>query len=98
LQSSAKGDLDSFLFKLGAPRISGASISGNKLIIDGDNFDQGTTLLINGEEQKTKNDEASPITRLIGKKAGKRIPAGQTVRIRVRNSDATLSNELNFSH
>jgi len=96
LQSSFKGDLDGFLLKLGAPLITGASISGKQLFVVGENFDQGATLTINGESQNTKNDDASPFTRLIGKKAGKRIPAGQTVRIRVRNSDATLSNELNF--
>lgn len=91
------GDFDSFLFKLGAPRITSASLSGKQLFVGGENFNQGATLLINGDEQNTRNDDASPSTRLIGKKAGKRIPSGQTARIRVRNSDATLSNEFTFT-
>lgn len=90
------GEFDGFLFKLGAPRITSVSISGKQLTVKGENFDQGATLLINGEDQNTRNDDASPSTILIGKKAGKRIPSGQTGRIRVRNSDATLSNEFNF--
>jgi photosystem II stability/assembly factor-like uncharacterized protein len=92
------GDFDGFLFKLGAPRITNVISSGKKLFVEGENFDQGATLLVNGEEQNTAIDVAAPpSTRLIGKKAAKRIPRGQTARIRVRNSDATLSNEVMFT-
>lgn len=91
------GEFDAFLFNLVAPRITSVSMSGKQLFVVGENFDPGATLLINGEEQNTRNDDASPSTRLIAKNAGKRIPSGQTARIRVRNSDATLSNEFMFT-
>jgi hypothetical protein len=47
------------------------------------------------EEQKTKNDAQNPQTRVIGKKAGKKIKAGD--KLQVRNSDGTLSAEFIFT-
>lgn len=78
------------------PRITEASISGKKLFVTGENFDVGAVILMNGDKQKTSNDEQSATTRLIGKKAGKWISPGQTVKLQVRNSDGTLSPELSF--
>lgn len=91
------GVLDGFLFKLGAPRIASVALSGKHLLVVGENFDQGAALLINGEPQKTENDAANTTTRLIGKKAAKRIPQGQAVKVQVRNTDGTMSNELTFT-
>jgi hypothetical protein len=34
-------------------------------------------ILLDGEKQKTANDEENPTTVLIGKKAGKKIASGQ---------------------
>jgi len=78
-----------------APRIIMASTSGKKLFITGENFDDGAVILLNGEEQKSKNDEQNPQTILIGKKAGKKIRPGD--RIQVRNPDAALSEEFIFT-
>lgn len=77
------------------PRIIVASVSGKKLFITGENFDDGAVILLNGEEQRSKNDEQNPQTTLIGKKAGKRIKAGD--KLQVRNPDGTLSAEFIFT-
>src|SRR5262249_14806274 len=69
------------------PRITGASIAGKKLFVNGADFDNGAKVLINGEQQKTANDDQSPTTTLVCKKAGKNIGAGQTVTLQVRNPD-----------
>lgn len=78
-----------------APKIISASVSGIKLFITGENFDDGAVILLNGEEQKTKQPAANPQTSLIGKKAGKKIKAGDL--IQVRNPDGTLSAEFIFT-
>jgi protocatechuate 3,4-dioxygenase beta subunit len=80
------------------PTISGASVDGKKLIVTGANFDLGSKIFLNGEKQKkTANDEASPTTVLIARKAGNLITPGQTVALQVRNSDNTLSDEFEFT-
>jgi N-acetylneuraminic acid mutarotase len=77
------------------PVISMASVAGKKLFITGENFDDGAVILLNGEEQKSKNDEQNPGTILIGKTAGKKIKPGD--RVQVRNPDGTLSEEFIFT-
>lgn len=72
-----------------APVIISTSISGKKFIIRGENFDIGAKILINGVQQKTKNDPQNPTTGLIGKKAGKKVKSGD--RIQVFNAEGTLS-------
>jgi pimeloyl-ACP methyl ester carboxylesterase len=79
------------------PRITGASVSGKKLVVTGENFDDGATILMDGERQKTANDDLNPRISLIGKKAGKKISSGQTVTLMVKNSDGTLSNAFSFT-
>lgn len=79
------------------PRITGASISGKKLIVNGVGFDDGAKILVNGEQQKTANDDQNPTTALIAKKAGKNITPGQTVTLQIRNSDGTLSSLFTFT-
>jgi uncharacterized delta-60 repeat protein len=79
------------------PRINGASIRGKKLFVSGEEFDNGAVILINGEAQNTINDGENPDTILISKKGGKKIGAGETVTLQVRNSDGTLSPEFRFT-
>ena len=93
LQGEFGGQSDAFLIKLSLPRIIAVAISGKKLIVTGEGFAEGAVILLNGEEQKTKNDET---TLLIARKAGKSIAPGQSVVIQVRNLDGTLSNEFTF--
>jgi N-acetylneuraminic acid mutarotase len=78
-----------------APKIINASVSGKKLFITGEDFDDGAVILLNGEEQKSKNDEQNPQTILIGKKAGKKIKPGD--RVQVRNPNGSLSEEFTFT-
>jgi protocatechuate 3,4-dioxygenase beta subunit len=81
-----------------APTINGAQISAKQLIVTGTNFSSGAVLLMNGEQQrKTANDETTPTTKLIARKSGKLIAAGQTVSLQVKNSDNTASNEFLFT-
>jgi hypothetical protein len=77
------------------PRITGTSVSGKKLFVNGFNFDDGAKILINGQSQKTTNDSASPSLRLIGKKAGKKVKSGD--KLQVRNSDGALSPEFTYT-
>jgi len=78
-------------------KITAASVSGKKLFVYGENFENGTVILLDGEKQKTANDDQNPTTILIGRKAGKRIAAGQTVILQVRNPDGRLSEPFSFS-
>lgn len=77
------------------PRITGVTVSGKKLLVSGEFFGEGASILINGIEQKTKNDGQSPTSNLIGKKAGKKTKAGD--RIQIRNLDRALSPEFIFT-
>jgi hypothetical protein len=61
----------------------------------GEKFDDGAVILLNGEEQRTQNDEQNPKTTLIGKKAGKKIRPGD--RLQIRNPDDILSEEFIFT-
>jgi hypothetical protein len=78
--------------------VSGASISGKRLIVTGQNFDNGAKVYLNGEKQKkTENDEVSPSTILIARKASNLVGAGETVVLQVRNADNTFSNQYSFT-
>ena len=96
LQAEFGGQSDAFLIKLSLPRIIEVAISGKKLIVTGEGFAKGAVILLNGDEQKTKNDETSASPVLIARKAGKSIAPGQSVVIQVRNPDGSLSNEFDF--
>ena len=79
------------------PQITGASIIKKKLFVQGQGFDDGADILVNDVKQKTANDDQNPTAMLVGKKAGKKIARGETVRLRVRNSDGTDSPEFIFT-
>jgi hypothetical protein len=76
-------------------RINAAMVSGKKLVVTGENFDPGAVILLNGEEQKTKNEPQNPRTALIGKKVGKKIAAGD--KLQVRNPNGSISEEFTFT-
>jgi len=71
------------------PIIYNARIKGKKLILTGEHFSDGAVVLINGEPQKTRNDEESPSTSLIAKKAGSQIPDNAVVQIQVQGTSGT---------
>jgi len=75
-------------------KINGLSIEGKRLLLFGENFDQGAVILVNGVEQKTRNDKENP-KMLIGKKAGRWITPGD--RVLVRNPNGSVSTEFIFA-
>jgi dienelactone hydrolase len=85
------------MFSAILPAIHSASVSGKKLIVLGEGFKPGAVILLNGVEQGAKNDEQSPTTLLIAKKAGKKIAEGQTVMLQVRNPDGSASPTFLFT-
>jgi BNR/Asp-box repeat./Beta-propeller repeat. len=80
-----------------APRILTVTTSGKNLVVTGENFTDGAVLLLDGEAQRTLQDEQTARTVLIGKKTAKRIAHGQTVTIQVKNSDGGLSEPFRFT-
>lgn len=76
-------------------RITGATVSGKKLIVSGEGFESGAKILLNGASQKSRNDDENPTTKLIGKKAGKKIRSGD--KLQVQNPDGSLSPEFTYN-
>ena len=82
----------------GTPLIDSAVVKGKNLLVMGENFGLGADLLMDGVRQKkTSNDEATPNTLMVARKAGKNIEPGQTVVLQVKNPDGSLSNEFRFT-
>ena len=80
-----------------APEIAGAEIRDRKLIVTGVRFADGAVILVDGVDQKTSNDPATPDTALISRKARKRIDRGETVTLAVRNPDGETSEGFAYS-
>lgn len=93
--SSSSNVRASILQAQNPPRIIDVRIKGRKLILTGENFADGSVILLNGEPQKTRNDEDSPTTTLIAKKAGNNIPDGSAVNIQVQSPNG-LSDKFAF--
>ncbi len=74
------------------PQITGISIVRKTLTLTGARFDLGAVILLNGEKQKTQNDEQNPTTQLIARKSGKKIRNGD--KLQVQNPDGKLSPEF----
>jgi hypothetical protein len=69
------------------PQITGREKVGKKLNVFGEGFDSNARIFINDQPQNTKYESS---TKLIGKKAGKKIKAGD--RIQIENSNGSRSN------
>jgi sugar lactone lactonase YvrE len=78
------------------PKLFGAEIQKKKLIIYGEGFEPGAKILLNGEQQKTANDEQSTNQILIAPKSGKRIAPGEEVTLQVRQPNGAFSNQKIF--
>jgi acetyl esterase/lipase len=89
--------LDRHLLRAAEPKITSAEVRGKKLMVFGEGFVSGAVILVNGEREKTKNDDQNLRTALIAKKAGKKIAAGQRVTLRVENPGGELSEEFIFT-
>jgi hypothetical protein len=79
------------------PVITAVFVDGKNLIVQGFNFSAGAKVFMDGTKQKTKPDESNPSTRLIVKKGAKKIGAGQTVGLQVRNADDAMSPVFSFT-
>jgi hypothetical protein len=99
LQPELAGITDAFVVNISflPPKITGASVSGKTLLVFGENFDNAAAILVDGKEQKTKNDDRNATMMLIGKKAGKKVKPDRPVIIQVRNSDGAVSDEFPFT-
>lgn len=77
------------------PAITGIRIKGKKLFVEGENFQAGAVVLIDGAAQKTNNEaDASHLLRC--KKSGNKIISGVPVILKVVNPDNTESEEFEY--
>jgi hypothetical protein len=82
----------------GPPRITEVRVNKKQLIVTGENFDFGALLFMDeAKVKKTFNDEVTPTTTLVARKAGKTISPGQTIVLQVRNLDGTTSENFTFT-
>jgi len=79
------------------PRINSATVAGKNLLLSGENFEEGAIILVDGQDQRTLNSDQDFTGSLVGKKTGKRIASGQTVKLMVRNPDGVLSLDFSFT-
>src|SRR5262249_27629507 len=79
----------------GSPNILYAEWTGKTLVVEGENFADGATVLIDGQAFKTSNSPASPGF-LYAKKAKKKIASDQVIQLQVQNPDGKISNEFTF--
>lgn len=89
------------------PMITSAMVQGKQLLVSGQNFGNGASLFMcdicaapatDGDRvKKTFNDETTPATLMVARKAGKTIAPGQSVNLQVKNPDGTLSNAFTFT-
>jgi hypothetical protein len=78
------------------PLITSVVRDGKNLLVIGSNFDSGAKVFVDGVRWKTLQDAATGSTRLIAKKAFKKIGNGRTVSIMVKNSDGKESPAVPF--
>jgi hypothetical protein len=78
------------------PLITSIVPEEKNLIISGVNFDSGAKVFMDGVKQKTLRDGATGSTRLVAKKAFKKIGNGQTVSLIVKNGDGSQSPAVSF--
>jgi hypothetical protein len=78
------------------PLIASIVRDGKSLIVVGTNFDAGAKVFVDGVRWKTLQDAATSSTRLVAKKAFKKIGSGRTVSIMVKNSDGSESPSVPF--
>ena len=79
-----------------APKINDVTGPKKHLVVSGENFDNESLILMNGDIQKTLRDEVE-FGVLIGKKVAKRIESGQTVKIQVENGDGQITAEFAYT-
>lgn len=79
-----------------APKVLNVRRDGKRLLVSGEDFRTGAVIFVNGERQKTRNDDDSPDALLIAKKAGKGLAADAVISIEVKNADGMKSDPFPF--
>src|SRR5262249_60244291 len=89
-----------------APVILNGTVSGKQLLISGHDFGNGALLYMcdtcaapatdGSKVKKTFNDETTPTTLMVARKAGKTIAPGQSVNLQIQNPDGVVSNMFTF--
>jgi hypothetical protein len=79
------------------PVITRVSVSGKMLVVEGENFDDGAVILVEGKQQQTVIDPASAGSKLMSKKAAKKVKRKPEARVQVRNSDGSMSVGYNYA-
>lgn len=83
---------------LGPPRITNVAVEGKRLLVHGENFETGATLFMDeARVKKTFNDEVTPTTLLVARKAGKSIVRGQTIVLQVRNPSGSVTDNFTYT-
>lgn len=80
-----------------SPKITKATIAKKDLIVEGENFAAGASILFNGTRLlKAKNDDVTPSTKLIVKKGRNSLPEDEVVSVQVKNPDGLVSEGIGF--
>lgn len=80
----------------GSPNILYAEWTGKTLVLQGENFADGATVLIDGQPFKSSNGAALPANILYAKKAKKKVAADRVIQLQAQNPDGKISNEFTF--
>jgi hypothetical protein len=78
------------------PVILYAQWIGKNLDVEGANFGDGATVLVDGQRLKTVNADNFPSSFLFAKKAKKKVPRNQAITLQVQNPDGETSDPFPF--
>src|SRR5437870_13907634 len=78
------------------PSISYAEWIGKNLRVEGENFSEGASVLVDGPRIKSSNDENYPSAFVYAKKAKKKVTPNQVITLQARNPDGATSSEFTF--
>jgi len=78
------------------PVILYAQWIGKNLDVEGTNFSDGATILVDGQGLKTFNAETFPSSFLVAKKAKKKVARNQAITLQVQNPDGEISDPFPF--
>ena len=79
------------------PKIEKISVDDKNLVITASDVHEGATVWVGSDAQVTKISFESSLVTLTAKKAYMRIRPGQTVDIRIIDSDGYVSNWVSFT-
>jgi hypothetical protein len=79
------------------PKIEKISVDGKNLVITASDVHEGAIVWVNSDAQITKVSFQQSLATLTAKKAYKRIRPGQTVSVRIIDSDGYVSDGVSFT-